>query len=227
LEIDADDLLDSMEADANTAANQQMPARAPSAPAPIISDAATGPVSTAPRSKPLSAAPPAPTPIDASGAIAALASAADRNQIAGILMRFSTKMFAASILFAVRDTFAFGWKSSGALPGAAFVEHILVPLEVPSFLQLAIAADDSIFSGAVEHSTVHSYIYRVLECSESQHATVGAISIGKRPVNILYGHRPQALSAADVTEVRDVCRAAAEAYARLIASTKRKRDSLS
>jgi hypothetical protein len=46
------------------------------------------------------------------------------------------------------------------------------------------------------------------------------IRIGKRLVNILYGHGPS-LSPLQLDVLRQICQSAAEAYARLIASSKR------
>ena len=37
-------------------------------------------------------------------------------------------------------------------------------------------------------STVNSYFYKVLHCPEPPLVTAGAITIGKRVVNVLYGH---------------------------------------
>ena len=52
--------------------------------------------------------------------------------------------------------------------------------------------------------------------------TAGSITIGKRVVNLLYGHRaarPE-LTDGEVADVRDVTAAAASAYVRLIATKK-------
>ena len=60
------------------------------------------------------------------------------------------------------------------------------------------------------------------ERSEPRHATSGVVMIGKRVVNILYGHGRE-LTEQQIEDLRSVCTAAAEAYARLIAVQKKKR----
>lgn len=211
LELDAEDLLDTLDADAATAAIAQPPADA----RPVTSD-------VQPRMRAASLPPPV-QPLDTNHAIAALANADDRNQIAGILLRFASRMFEASVLFTVRDNFGFGWKAAGAVPGSDAIEHLLIPLDAPSIFQLAVADDDGVFSGPVAPSTLHSYLYRVMGCAEATTATVGVIAIGKRQVNLMYGHRHVALTEAERSEVHEVCRAAAEAYARMITVSKKKK----
>jgi hypothetical protein len=132
-------------------------------------------------------------------------------------------MFDAAVVFTVRDNMAFGWKAIGALPGYMNVEHLLIPLEAPSVVQAAIAAENGVFHGPLTPSTVNSYIYKVLQCAEPALVTAGAITIGKRVVNVLYGH-PRALNAVEIGLVHALCVSAAEAYARLIASSKRRKD---
>jgi hypothetical protein len=124
-------------------------------------------------------------------------------------------------VFTVRDNMAFGWKAIGNLPGYANVEHVLLPLEAPSVVQAAIAAENGVFHGALTPSTVNSYLYKVLGCTEPAFVAAGTISIGKRVVNIVYGHGAADLSAIQLGVFQQVCHSAAEAYARLIAAKKR------
>jgi hypothetical protein len=81
-----------------------------------------------------------------------------------------------------------------------------------------------VVDGPIAPSTVHQYLYKVLGCFEPPRATVAVVSIGRRVVNILYGHRDQRapLDTSEVEQVRQLCRAGAEAYARLIALSKRR-----
>ena len=119
----------------------------------------------------------------------------------------------------------FGWNACSSalspLTGHAFVEHLLVPLEAPSVVQSAIAAEGGVFHGPLAPSTVNSYLYKVLGCGEPAIATSGVITIGKRVVNVLYGHGAD-LTPLQLQDLRDICAAAAEAYARLIAVRKKK-----
>ena len=78
------------------------------------------------------------------------------------------------------------------------------------------------WSGAPTPSTVNTYLYKVLGCSEPQRAAAGVITIGKRVVNILYGHGAE-LTPLQLDDLQSICDTAAEAYARLIAVSKKKK----
>ena len=65
-------------------------------------------------------------------------------------------------------------------------------------------------------------MYKVLGCSEPRNATAGVVTIGKRFVNVLYGHGKE-LTPDQVEDLRQVCTSAAQAYARLIAVQKKKK----
>ncbi|MGE5182778.1 MAG: hypothetical protein ACM31C_11975 [Acidobacteriota bacterium] len=211
LELEAEDLIETLDADDAApaeAATQVRPHRMTSPP-------------------PVAVAPPdgdRPQPIAAEAALNELATTTDRNKIIEVLLRFAAGIFDAAVLFAVRDQMAFGWKAFGNLPGRANVEHLLIPLDsAPSVVQAAAAADDKLFHGAVTPSTVNTYLYKVLGCAEPRHAAAAVITIGRRAVNVLYGHGKE-LTALQAEDLRQVCETAAEAYARLITVQKKKRE---
>jgi hypothetical protein len=139
-----------------------------------------------------------------------------------VLLGYAAATFDAAVVFTVRDQFAFGWKAIGDLPGHANVEHVLIPLGATSVVQSAVAAENHVFHGPLAPSTLSSYLYKVLGCAEPPIVTAGAITIGRRVVNVLYGHAPS-LSPLQLETFHQVCRLAAEAYARLIAVSKQKR----
>jgi hypothetical protein len=203
LELDAEDLIDTLDAD-DAAPAEVARLHRPSTQQPI---AVPVPIER-------------PTPIGADDALGELATSNDRNRIIEILLGFASGTFETGVLFAVRDQLAFGWKAFGSLPGIANVEHLLVPLDAPSVVQAAVAAGD-LWHGAVVPSTVNSYIYKVLGCSEPRFAAAAIITIGKRLVNVLYGHGPE-LTPLQLEDLRQICAVAAEAYARLIAVRKKK-----
>jgi hypothetical protein len=209
LELEAEDLIDTLDAD-DAAPAEAAPSRAPLQPA----------APSAPR--PATAPPLAPPPMSVDVALRELAVATDRNRIVEVLLGYAAAMFDAAVVFAVRDNFAFGWRAIGDLPGHAHVEHVLIPLEAPSVVQSAIAADSHVFHGPLAPSTVNSYLYKVLGCAEPPIVTAGAITIGKRVVNVLYGHSPS-LSPLQLHVLQQVCHSAAAAYARLIAVSKKKK----
>lgn len=209
LELDADDLIDTLDADETPQAEA----------APAIT--ASPRTRTGPSTIPPIVAPTAVPPMTGDVVMRKLATAVDRNTIVEALLGFAASTFAAAVVFTVRDNMAFGWKALGSLNGYANVEHLLLPLEAPSVVQSAIAADNGVFHGALTPSTVNSYLYKVLGCSEPAFVAAGTISIGKRVVNIMYGHGPAELTAIQVGVFQQVCQSAAEAYTRLIASKKR------
>jgi hypothetical protein len=209
LELEAEDLIDTLDAD------DAAPAEAALSAVPIAASAMLSGRYPALQL-------PAPAPLPADVALRELASAADRNRIVEILLGYAAGTFDAAVVFAVRDNFAFGWRAIGELPGIAHVEHVLIPLEAPSVVQAAIAAENQVFHGPLAPSTVNSYLYKVLGCAEPPVVTAGVIAIGKRVVNVLYGHAPW-LSPLQLSVLGQICQSAAEAYARLIAGQKKKR----
>ncbi|HEU4728686.1 MAG TPA: hypothetical protein VFT22_12370 [Kofleriaceae bacterium] len=210
LELEAEDLIDTLDAD-DAAPAEAAPRAAPLQPsAPIAAPAPTG------------APPLTPPPLSADVALRELAVAADRNRIVEVLLGYAAAVFDAAVVFAVRENLAFGWRAIGDLPGHANIEHVLIPLGAPSVVQSAIASENRVFHGPLVPSTVNSYFYKVLGCAEPPIVTAGAIAIGKRVVNVLYGHSPS-LSPLQLQVLEQVCQSSAEAYARLIAVSKRKR----
>ena len=206
LELEAEDLIVSLEAEPEASA-EAVPVTTRLEPAAL--HAARRPT-----------APIMPVPMQADIALRELATATDRNRIVEILLGYSAATFEAAVVFTVRDNIAFGWKAIGTLPGHANVEHLLIPLDAPSVIQAGIAADTGIFHGAVTPSTVNAYLYKVMQVAEPAIVTVGVIQIGKRVVNVLYGHGKH-LSLIEIDVLRQICHLAAEAYARLIAVSKR------
>jgi hypothetical protein len=209
LELEAEDLIDTLDAD-DAAPAEAAPSAAPLQPsAPITAQ------------RPTTTAVPM-APITADVALRELAKATDRNRIVDVLLGYATATFDAAVVFTVRDNFAFGWKAIGDLPGHHHVEHLLIPLGAPSVVQAAVAAETGVFHGPLAPSTVNSYLYKVLHCAEPPIVTAGAITIGKRVVNVLYGHSPS-LSPLQLEIFQQICQMAAQAYARLIAVSKQRR----
>jgi hypothetical protein len=207
LELEAADLIDTLDADDTAAAE--------------ATENATPLLPSTPTLTRLSIPQFAPSPISADFALRELAKATDRNRIVEVMLGYAASIFDAAVVFAVRDNFAFGWRAIGDVPGYASVEHVLIPLEAPSIIQSAIAAEGKLFHGPLAPSTVNSYFYKVIGCAEPPLVTAGAIAIGKRIVNVLYGHSP-ALSPLQLQVLQQLCKSAAEAYARLIAVSKRR-----
>jgi hypothetical protein len=215
LELEAEDLLDTLDADSDDAAEAatQITLMTPRISATMQAAAAVDE----------GGAPLGPPPLIAEAALAELATAEDRNQILEVLLGFAITTFDAAVIFTVREHLAFGARAIGAVTGYGHVEHVLIPLSAPSVLQAAAHEDELVIDAPIAPSTVNTYLYKVLGCAEPRRTTVGRIAIGKRIVNLLYGHRATPLDEHQLAQVGDVCRAAAEAYARLIASSKQKK----
>jgi hypothetical protein len=209
LELEADDLIETLDADD----------AAPAEPAPTVRPHR---MTSPPAIAQTEAIVPPPTAISATDALGELNSLTERNRIVEVLLGYASGIFPVAVLFAVRDQLAFGWKAVGEFPGRASVEHLLIPLDAPSIIQAATAAENGVFHGAPIPSTVNSYLYKVLGCAEPRAATAGVITIGKRIVNVLYGQGAE-LTPLQQDDLQSVCDAAAEAYARLIAASKAKR----
>lgn len=192
--------------------------------------AETAPV-TAPPTEGVPVDEPSPTqrvwvPVPADDAIATIEAATDRTVIADALLGHAAMAFDVAVLLIVRDNCAFGWKAVGDGIELGRIECALIPLEASSIFQQAVTADDGRFDGAPTPSAILSYWYKVLRMSAPSHATVAAVSIRKRPVNLLYGHRlgREPVDAATLADLARVTAAAAAGYARLIAGAKRRDD---
>src|SRR5512140_2761960 len=140
LELEAEDLIDTLDAD-DAAPAEAAPSATPLQP--------SAPIATRLPSSP----PVAPAPLTPDVALRELAQATDRNRIVEVLLGYASATFDAAVVFAVRDNFAFGWRAIGELPGYAHVEHLLIPLDAPSVVQSAIAAEDHVFHGSLAPST--------------------------------------------------------------------------
>jgi hypothetical protein len=210
LTSDAEDLVITLEADAADQAEE----------APQASFEAT---QMSPADAPSPEPPSVIAPLGLDEVMAALAAATRRGDVADALTSYAVGLFDVVALCVVRDNLAFGWKAVGPNLDRERIEVLLIPLDAPSMFQSAMHRDDQFFHEAPLPGTMHGYLYRVLRCQPPSRATVAVISIGKRVVNFLYGHRNGRadLAEAEIADLRSVCQAASDAYVRLIAASKR------
>jgi len=211
LELDAEDLIDSLDADTTAPAEATTVTIPP--PMGTTSGIITLPVDPAPKV----------APIHADVALRELATASDRNRIVEVLLGYAADTFASAVVFTVRDNMAFGWKALGEIPGHAHVEHLLIPLEAPSVIQSISAAETGVWQGAMTPSTVNSHMFKVLGVREPSTIAGGVITIGKRIVNILLGIPATEMTPLQMDVMQQVMQSGAEAYARLIAVSKRRK----
>ena len=211
--LEASDMLEEITTDgASTAAPAQIEA------------APSGPVGAA-RTSEIHDAVQAWEPLDVEATLAAIDAAADRAAVTDALMQHAAQLFDVAALFIVRDNLAFGWKAHGEKVDAARVECVVIPLEAPSIFQQAIASERGLYHGPPTPSALLQHWYKVLRCREPSHATVTCITIRKRVVNIVYGHRTgdrPPPSQLEVDDLRRVADAATNAYLRIIAGAKHK-----
>jgi hypothetical protein len=117
---------------------------------------------------------------------------------------------------------AFGWKGFGTDLDRNRIETLLIPLGVPSIIDMAASSHAGVFAGPTFPATLHKYLYKVLRCPRPQFAAAAVIKIGKRLVNVIYGHRTDGaeLSPEQIEGMDQVSTAAGVAYLRLIAASK-------
>lgn len=211
LELEAEDLIDSLDADTTAPAEVSQVTIPP--PMGSNSGIITLPVETA----------PAVPSIHADAALRELATASDRNRIVEILLGYASGAFSAAVIFTVRDNLAFGWKAIGEIPGHANVEHLLIPLEAPSVLQAVAVSESNVWQGPATPSTVNAHLWKVLGVRDPQQCAAGVIAIGKRIVNICLGIASSELTPLQMDVMQQVMQSGAEAYARLIAVSKRRK----
>jgi hypothetical protein len=167
--------------------------------------------------------PEAFAPLDAAEALTAMREAMQRGEVADAIMNHARAMFDVATLFIVRDNLAFGWKGFGPDVDSERLEALLVPLDVASVFQTAVQSERLFYAGNVFPSEIHRYLYKVLRCAPPKQAVIGAVTIGKRIVNILYGHKAgkTPLDADQLADLETLISEAAAAYVRLIAVTKK------
>jgi hypothetical protein len=207
LELDANDLVDELEADEAEPAAAVEPTAAPAI-------ARSTKSFTAPR-------------IDFATARAAMAETDERSVVAERLLAYSIGRFEVAVLCLVRDTVVVGWKGFGPGLDDDRIETLLVPVESASLFQAACSGRELV-QGRAAAGVLHDHVFKVLRCAPPASSVVVPILIGPRVVNVLYAHRPGGtpLPDAELAELRELAAAAGAAYVRLIAESKRKQGSL-
>ncbi len=206
LEIDAAELIVELEADAAETAEQAPPAAAFDAMEVRRERQAAD----------------AYTPMTLPATLDRMAGATQRGEVADALMGFSRGLFDTSCLLIVRDNLAFGWKGFGDQLSLDRLEALLIPIDAPSLVQAAVHASDGLFSGPLFPAVLHRYLYKVLRTPIPSTATVAAVTIGRRIVNLLYGHKADGapLTDEELSQVQNAVEATARSYVRLIELSK-------
>ncbi len=164
-----------------------------------------------------------PTPISRDDAAAIISSTKRRGDIADALLAHAASVFDLATLLLVRDDLAFGWKGFGPGIDGDRIETLLMPLEPPSILHSALESEDQQFRGRAFPGTLHNHWFRILRSGVPDVSVVVVCSIGKRIVNLLYGHKSDGGDITDeqMDDLDILMRAASDAYVRLISKSKK------
>jgi hypothetical protein len=210
LELDANDLVDELEADTTETATE----------APPASDQAAAPPATP--AKP--AAPVAPIArLDFEAARRAIASTDQRGAVADAVLSYAASRYEVALLCLVRDNMLVGWKGFGPGLDVDRIETVLVPLDLASLFQAPCATPEVAIVRPTP-GTLHDHFFRLIRCAAPLTAIVAPIQIGPRVVNVLYAHAAGTtpIGDAELEELRAISHGAGEAYVRLISESKRR-----
>jgi hypothetical protein len=207
LELDAADLVEELEAD-----DEELAGRAEHTEKP--KDPVTGESSAKERP---------PEAISCDDAVAIISETKRRGDIADAMLAHAAGVFDLATLLLVRDDIAFGWKGFGPGIDSDRIETLLMPLDLPSILHFALESDDRHFRGRAFPSTLHSHWFRILRSGVPDFSVVVVCSIGKRVVNLLYGHKSDGTDVTDaqMADLDRLMREASGAYVRLISKSKK------
>src|SRR5690606_32560960 len=129
-------------------------------------------------------------PLSRADAVARIAAAEQRGDIADAVLGFCADNFEVATLLLVRDNMAFGWKGFGPELDPDRIETLLVPLDVPSMFQVATHSEGGFYRGRAFPITLHNHWFKVLRTAVPNYSFVTEIRIAHRIVNLLYGHAP-------------------------------------
>ncbi len=205
LELDAADLIEELEAD-----DEEL-AVAATAPAAFASEKKTPPPPKSTR----------PDALSHDAALKLISETSKRSDIADAILAHAADLFEISTLLLVRDNMAFGWKGFGPSLDTDRIETLLVPLDATSMFKAALGEERHFRANAFS-SSLHSHWFRILRCPTPEYSIVVICSIGKRIVNLLYGHTEGGENLDDdkMDDLMDIMNAAARAYMRLISKSK-------
>jgi hypothetical protein len=214
LELDANDLVIELEADAAEAAAEQPAALKGEGSSPVAV-----PIDRGPRAVRTTA--PNYAERTADEAINIMNATDQRGSVADAILCWAAGLFEVAALCLVRDQFAVGWKGFGPNMDLDRIETLLVPLEMPSIFQIATKTRELVHAHAVP-ATLHDHIFKVLRAHTPLYSIVCPISIGARVVNLFYAHKADGadLNEREMAELKRIMSSAGEAYVRLISASK-------
>jgi hypothetical protein len=202
------------------------PAPAP-APPPPLSEPDTDPVLRIEElpeqfSSPVARIEELPAMLSADDAIASMAGAETRDEVGDAIVAYLMMTYGCGAVLICKKDLALGWRGKFPHVDEQTVESISIPLGAPSMFATAAASLEA-FRGPppADGDDLQRRLWKLLHCKPPREATVVPIALRGRVINLVYAHAADggALPDADA-RLRDVCRAAGEAFVRLIQAKK-------
>jgi type II secretion system (T2SS) protein E len=152
-------------------------------------------------------------------AIAAIDAAEDRDAIGDAIADYLRSTYGVGLVFFVKDEIAFGWRGFGPRLDRAVIEAIAIPLDASSVLG-SVFRRSALFRGAPGEGqgVLQSHFFRLMKCEPPLEVIIAPISVKNRVVNLVYAHAIDGgtLPESAPLELTRLCRAAGEAFVRLI-----------
>ena len=126
------------------------------------------------------------SPIDFNEAMLGISSAADRDQIGRVVLRFAVSSFRRAALFAVRLNNVYGWDAIGEKMDRNVVSRIVLPLRAPSVFNLVVTTN-SHFLGALARNDENILLLKLLGKVLPKTVFLMPIMAQGKTVYVLYG----------------------------------------
>jgi Type II secretion system (T2SS), protein E, N-terminal domain len=149
-------------------------------------------------------------------ALARMAEATSRGEIADAIIAYAKGTFDLAVLLVVRDELAMGWRGMGPGLDGDRVATLLVPLASASVFRSALDSG-GLLVGPVPANALHQHISKVLRTKLPDRSAVLPILIRDRVVNLFYAQG----TSVDEDALRRLGEGAGAAYVRLIALHKK------
>lgn len=145
--------------------------------------------------------------------------ATKRDEVADALVAYLGRFYACALVLIVKGDMALGWKGRAGEVPIEVLESIVIPLNTPSVFQQAVETGAPVRRVPPEEGErLHGRLWKLLRSAPDHEVVAAPVVLGKRTVNLIYGH-PAPNTSLAVTAENDlgkVASAAAAAYERLI-----------
>lgn len=168
-------------------------------------------------------APPVIAPLDIAGAQAALATAATRDDVGDIVLRYIVGAFTAGVMFVVRDGLALGHRGHGGSLSPNVVESLVIPLNVASAFK-DVHERMQAFRGApaTPNATQDRFLRVVGYPGAPAEIMLVPVLVRGRSVGVIYAQQPLFPAGDGWTDLQALAQACGAAYLRIIIASKQK-----